>query len=75
MSNLSLVMDSEDWKQLLAYTQAANALKSHIEQCAVEGKQQVSLNSNAVQTFLTLKPPPGLWLKLGSLIGSKLQDA
>lgn len=71
---LALEMDREDWRRLFEYTQAANKVKQLIEQAELAGKQQISVKTKEVERFIALKLPPEFWLKLGSLIGSKLQE-
>lgn len=72
--SLALEMEKEDWRRLFEYTHAANEVKQLIEQAEATGKQQVSIKQEAVDRFLSLKLPPDFWLKLGSLIGSKLKE-
>jgi hypothetical protein len=71
---LTLEMDRDDWRKLHEYLEAANKVKGLIEEAEVTGKQQVSIKHAPVERFVSLKLPPDFWLKLGSLIGSKLQE-
>lgn len=71
---LTLEMDRDDWRRLHEYLEAANKVKQLIEEADASGKQQVSIKHDRVERFLALKLPPDFWLKLGSLIGSKLQE-
>lgn len=71
---LSLEMEKDDWRLLSGFVEAANQLRKHLLKSKETGKQQVTINAEPVDAFLTVDVPPEFWLRLGSLLGEKLRE-
>jgi len=71
---LSLEMSRDDWGRLSEFVEAANQLRKHLLKSKESGKQQVTINAEPVDAFLSVDVPPEFWLRLGSLLGEKLRE-
>lgn len=71
MSKLQQVeLTREDWTALLSFLQAANDVRGMMQKVTKSGKQQISVNDDAVTKWLDTDVPSDVWLKLGALMSA-----
>ena len=70
---ITLELDKRDWRSLHAFIAAASSARSSILRAVEKGKQQVTVQDDAIKNFLAQDVPPEVWLKLGGLLADKLK--
>lgn len=70
MAKLQVELTREDWLALLGFLQAANEVRSLMLKVTKSGKQQISVNDDAVTKWLDTDVPSDVWLKLGALMSA-----
>lgn len=71
---MELTMTRADWTQLAEFVQAANAARDVIRGAATNGREQVSLRNQEIDTFKETEAPAAFWMKLGGLLHEQLKD-
>ena len=72
---MKLELEKEDWIQLAKYLHVAHEVRSLVESKILEGKQQVTVQDEAIRRWLEHDIPPTLWFTLGAVVRENTEES